>query len=515
MAVQLKSEKKRIYVTMVISVFGLLLHCFISLVITPQITNILGVEAYGFVSLSRNFVAYVNIIMIAFNAFAARYVTFAYVNDDLKAFNEYYNSVFWANTLVGGGIVLLSLLLTWKLEYVISIPVELVGEVKLLFLLTFLGFYLTEIGAVFGLTGYVKNRLDIVQMIRGLSYVLDIVLLIFCYFVIKPHIWYMGLAAVLVNLLVFVGNYLLTKKLLPEAKYDIKLVSKFALKNLVSNGIWNSFNGIGNSLNSGLDLLISNLLLSATGMGQIAIAKNFTTLTSSLNTTLATAFHPNFLKVYSEGNREGLIDELKYSMKVCGIPINVIFAGFIAVGQQFLSLWIPTQNTDLLYVLVILAMLPSIAEGPVYPLYYIYTLTIRNKIPCLVTILGGLANVLGMYILLKYTTMGVYSVLITTAVIMGTINFIINPIYMSHCLNVKLSTFYPEIIKNVISVVITSIILREIVGLFPYATSACSLAYQILLLGILGFNMEVFILMGPKQVITFIHKTVQRFKRNN
>ena len=51
-------------------------------------------------------------------------------------------------------------------------------------------------------------------------------------------------------------------------------------------------------------------------------------------------------------------------------------------------------------------MLASVVEGPIYPLYYIYTLTVRNKIPCIITVIGGILNVAGMAILVKYSSLG-------------------------------------------------------------------------------------------------------------
>lgn len=42
------------------------------------------------------------------------------------------------------------------------------------------------------------------------------------------------------------------------------------------------------------------------------------------------------------------------------------------------------------------------------PIYYVYTLTLKNKLPCWITIAGGFLNVVSMYVLLKYTQMGVY-----------------------------------------------------------------------------------------------------------
>ena len=48
-----------------------------------------------------------------------------------------------------------------------------------------------------------------------------------------------------------------------------------AVKKLVLSGIWNSINSVGNLLNSGLDLWISNLMLSALEMGNLSIVKQF------------------------------------------------------------------------------------------------------------------------------------------------------------------------------------------------------------------------------------------------
>ena len=51
--------------------------------------------------------------------------------------------------------------------------------VKLLFLLTFMTFYITTISTVFFATGYVKDKLDVINSIKGWSYIVEIAILIF------------------------------------------------------------------------------------------------------------------------------------------------------------------------------------------------------------------------------------------------------------------------------------------------------------------------------------------------
>lgn len=81
-------ERAHIYYTMGISAISVFLNCFINLYLTPQITNSVGADAYGFVSLAKNFVSYANIIMTALNSYAARYMTVAYIQKDEKNSNS-------------------------------------------------------------------------------------------------------------------------------------------------------------------------------------------------------------------------------------------------------------------------------------------------------------------------------------------------------------------------------------------------------------------------------------------
>ncbi|MDY4479877.1 MAG: hypothetical protein SPE33_07570, partial [[Pasteurella] aerogenes] len=96
-----------------------------------------------------------------------------------------------------------------------------------------------------------------------------------------------------------------------------------------------------------------------------------------------------------------------------------------------------------------------VLEGVVGPLYYIYTLKIKNKVPCIITILGGIINIGAMYILLTYTDGGAYIVVGTTAVIMIFINLVTNPLYMCKCMEIKWYTFYPTILKYIFYIVLS------------------------------------------------------------
>lgn len=510
---KLNRERIHIYYTMVISAISVLLNCFINLYLTPKITNSVGADAYGFVSLAKNFVSYANIIMTALNSYAARYMTMAYIQKDEEKFKQYYNTVFWGDCLIGGVIFIFGIVSSMFLEKILNIPIHLIIDVKLMFVLTFLTFYITTISTVFLASGYVKDRLDLINSIKGISYIVEIVILFFTYFILQPKVWYVGLALLIAAIVVFLGSVIITNKLLPGNNLQVSKVNKNAFKTLVVNGIWNSANSMGNALNSGLDLLVSNLLLDALSMGQVSIAKTINNMLYTIYATISQPFQPTFLKHYSSENNEKLMKELKYSMKVCGFITNLIFAGFVVIGLDFYNLWIPTQNVKLVYKLTVIAMLPCITEGCLYPIYYIYTLTVKNKIPCFITIIGGIFNILGMVILLKYTKLGVYAIVITTAVIMNIINFVANPLYMSKCLKVKLNTFYPEILINIFSCVFAIMSMKCVIYLIPKGIIGwTALFIKAVICVSIGMLAQILIIFRPTEIKKIILNIIEHIR---
>lgn len=504
-------NKKHIAVTIIISAAVTVLQCLISLLITPLVTNTVGVEAYGFVTLAKNFTNYANILMIALNSYATRYITIAYLKKDEEAFRKYYSTVFIADIVIGSIILFAGILFILFIERLINVPLNLIKDVKILFLLTFISFFLTTISTVFVSAAYVKDRLDIYNSIKVVAYFIQAATLIICFKFLSSRVWFVGVALALTSATILIGTILMTRRYLPEAQAKVRDFSKDAFKTLTKNGVWYSINSLGNALNSGLDILITNLMLSVVGMGQISVAKTISSLVASFYSVLGTPFQPLLLKHYSDENNDSLMSVFRESMQCCGLVTNVIFAGFFAVGLDFLNLWIPMQDTKLIYGLCVLALLPALSEGCVYPLYYIYTLTVKNKVPCIITIVGGLINILSMYILIRYTELGLYAVLITTAVIMNFINIVTNPLYMAYCLKMKKGTFYPQIVRNIIACAIATGVLYLISTVLPHATSWILLVLNVFILGIIGVVVQIPIQFRLYEIKPMFRKIAGKF----
>lgn len=511
----MKNSKLDMMNTMLLILVSFVMTYAINFVLTSYLTNNIGIELTGYVNLAKNFVSYAIIITTAVNSFAVRYITLAYNRGDIEYMNKCYSSVFYADLIIGGIILIVSVGMNIFIESIIKVSPELVSSVRWLFSLMFLSFFFSTCGTVFTSAPYIKNKLGRFYFIKILSHLVEVVVLVYMFTHYTPEVWYVGLALVATTLFALAGNIWLTNRLVPEAQIRRRFYSGEVVKEIVGNGVWNSINSLGNTLNSGLDLYVSNRMLGEIAMGQISIAKTIGAVTSTMNQMVALPFHPRFLKKYSEGDKSGLIYDMKQSMKLSGMINNIVCAGFAVLGVSFYHLWIPTQDIQLIYLLTLITLSTSVSESVLYPLYYIYILTMKNRFPSAVTIIGGLFNVASMILLIHFTHLGIYAIVLTTAVIMNVINLIINPLYMCHCLEVRKTTFYPEILKHVLSLVVCLFFFVICSKALPGVTSWIRLVVLIPLYVLIGIVIQLPIVYNRNEITSLFKDFLGIIKRGN
>lgn len=447
----MKKSNRVLLSTLVISGVSVILSYLINFLLTPFITDTVGTAAYGYVTLAKTAVSYISIITIAFTAFIVRYITITYHKNNYEESRAYFSSSVIAVTVISVVVIAISFVAVIFLEKLIIIPPELVKSVKILFILIFLNFCISTITVPFSSSCYIKNKLTFFNSIKIISYIVEAVTLLLMFKFLHTEIWYVGIGLLSASLVVFFGNVILFKRLTPELFYSPKLVSISKVKDLTRNGIWQSVNSLGNTMNSGLDLLITNLMLTPLSMGQLSIAKTIGTMFNVLNSTISQAFQPRMLKTYASDNKQSFLKELKLAMRFSGFFSACAFAGFLVLGKLYYQLWIPNQEYDLIFRLTVITILASMPEGVVVPTYYVNTLTTKKKIPCFVTIGTGICNIISMYFLLKYTNLGVFAIVWTTAVLSSLTSIFFNTIYCPVTLKLPWYTLYPVVIRHLVA----------------------------------------------------------------
>ena len=142
------NKGKRLIVTLMSSGMATAMSFVVSFFLTPFITNMLGTEAYGFVTLSKNFVSYAVIISTALDSYATRYIAMEYHKRDFEKANSYVSSAFYGDTVIASIILAVGIIFLLFMEQFLNVSPELLVPVKLLFLLVFINFFFTTISHI-------------------------------------------------------------------------------------------------------------------------------------------------------------------------------------------------------------------------------------------------------------------------------------------------------------------------------------------------------------------------------
>ena len=387
---------------MITQVISFAVNMLIGFFLTPYIVEHVQ-SGNGFITLSSNFISYATLITTAINSMAGRFIAISYFRDEKENVLKYYSSVFFVNVFLCLIFTIPVILLIVFLPNLIKVPMELVNDVRALFLLVFSHFFIDLIGSVFVSSGYVMNRLDMVAMRKTEATILKGVLTFLIFFIFIPHLWYVGLVQVLCSLYNAFRNYRIHKKLMPEVKISRKHFDIHKIAELLSSGIWNTISSVGSVLVNGLDVLIANIAINEVAMDIVSVAKYLPVYIQSLVVTLANVFAPKQTKLFAEGDFVGmkktLISSSRFTALVTCLP--VVF--MLVYGKQFFTLWVPSKDAQLLWILAMVAVSMYPIQLVASTFNAVITSANKVKVNSLVTIGFSLASILAMFILLQFT----------------------------------------------------------------------------------------------------------------
>ncbi len=459
------NSKKQTAINLITNLLAFVINAGINFFLTPYLLKQLGTEAYGFIGLANDFVGYANIFSMALNTMSGRFISVAYHRGEKEKANNYINSVFMANVILGAVVAVAGVFIVWKLEYLINIPAYLITDVKITFGLVFANYLLSIIISVLNCAPFIKNKMSLVYIRNMISYILKLILTIGLLALFDIKIYIISLVTIVCTVYLMVANGIIFKKLLPEFNLSAKGFSMKMIREILSSGIWMSLLSLSNLLLSGLNSLLTNKFISTIAMGYLNVSKTIPNYISQLGQQLGTVFAPKFTEEYAKGNINGLIKSATKSIKIMSFIMIVPISGFIAFGMNFYKLWVPDYSADELSTIQLLSVIvtiPYLFNALVYPLIQINTACNKVKIPVIVTFLVGLSNILIVFPLGMVNKLTLELLTVFSSIFMSVRYILFQPYYAAKIINVKISTFFKPILKNIFIFII--ILLFFIVG---------------------------------------------------
>lgn len=449
-------KNNKLLLNMIAQIIALLVNFGVSFFLTPLIVNKIGESSYGFVGLANDFVSYAQIITVALNSMAGRFITISIHRDDFDSANKYFSSVFMSNIIISVILTLCSILLILLLPNIFDIPFILIGDVRLLFTFITFNFIIGIITSIFSISTFANNKLYLQSKRKIESYIIKSVILILTYFFLKPYLWYIGTATIVSTIYSSIVDIYYTKKFFPQLKISKNNFEVTKVFELIKSGIWNSLSKLSSILSNGLDLIISNKFVGAVGMGVLSISKTLPTMILSVFSLLASVFAPDLTISYAKNDHAEMKRQLLNSIKILSffacIPVTILFV----FGIPFYKLWVPSTNYNLIYLLSILTSAGMIFCLPFEGLWNIFTVTNKVKNSSLFLLMNSICTIAIVFIVLPFTNDLNLKLCIIAGVsslfsIIRNLTFL--PIYGAKCIGESKTLFYPILLKYIVSLI--------------------------------------------------------------
>lgn len=451
---------------LITNIVAMLVTSLLNFVLTPVITEKLGLEVYSYVGIITNIISFFTVITYTLNSMVGRFYTISLKSDQQES-NEYISTALYTCFIIGSCLIPIMIIATVFLDKLIVINPQYITDVKIAFLCSCIVFIFGIISSVFTTGAYAKNKLYITNTY---NIVMGVLKTIFLYTVFKlfiPRIWYIALGNIVQQVVVLLLALFFFKKLIPGVAFSAKLFRKKKAYELLSAGAFNSLIMMGNTLMTQIDLLVGNRYIDGEIVGAYSVVLIFSTTMRSIGSALSNAFSPTTLHVYAEKGIAGLKDYSNKVVSFLAVLIGWPAMGIACLGCAFVNIWLKRDLSDLYYVFVIL-MLPMGANLACTQLYVVQQAVNKLKIPAVASIIAGLFNLILAVFLVKYTDFGVVGIAIASTISFSLRNLIFQPVYTSYITGQPWYVFFKGLCRPIVAQLFVYIlwsIARQIIGI--------------------------------------------------
>lgn len=187
-------------------------------------------------------------------------------------------------------------------------------------------------------------------------------------------------------------------------------------------------------------------------------------------------------------------------------------AVFALYGYEFFRLWVPDEDAKMIQILSLLSILSLLASACINSVFSVFSTANKVKLPALISLACGILTTCTVFILVKYTKLGVYAIAGVSSVFTLLRNYIFTPIYGAYCLNIPKNTFYKEILSGNICLFINLTIGFIIKG-FLSADTWITWFLSCLITGIVLLGCNLIIVFNQNERIQLLKYITHRNKR--
>jgi len=423
--------------------FGLyIVGVLIALSATPKIVSLLGIASYGFISIINTVIAYSTIITVSLTSSIGRNLIFYFKNNNYKDANREIVSIIY--TLILIFLILVPLLCFLSESFINRIGFN--GEdrvgAKILLITSVTCSIFGAISGVLSSIFFAKNRLDL-QSISSFIYtlIINVFLVLLLYF--KSDFTSYSISILIANVVLFFYNYYRSNKLF-RVDFSLHNFSFSFLRKNVFFSLWILINQLGVLLFLQSELLLINHFFGLVNAGMYSIVVLVCTQIRNVSSIFSGLFSPVIIKSISECNTQ--VNLIIRKTSLMNILFTSMFCALIAgTTDDLLPLWLGNEYLKINMLMEISIFLLAINMF-VTPYWNVLLAYREVKIPAIITIVLGLANILTSILLINEYDFGMLSVVMSANLFLFIKNLLIMPKILGSRCGVDIKIFYFDFI---------------------------------------------------------------------
>lgn len=506
-----KFEKKQMGINLLANVVSYSANLIISFVLTPFLINTIGKETYSFYPMANTLVSYMSVITTSMNTVASRFVTISLVKGEKEEANKYFSSVLVSNAVISTIVLIPALVIVVFLDRILNVPINSVAAIKCLFALVFSSAIINIMASVFGIATFAKNRIDLRSLRELITAGLRLVLFLLLYAFLPPSIIYVGVVTLIVSIVNILFQRFYTHYLLPEIKISWVYCSKRHTLELASSSAWNAINSLGNTLLAGMTMILANKMFGEAVGGSFSIVQTVPQFLNGVIIMLVGVFYPAITYRYAEGDKQGLVHEIRNAQAIIGIVGCSIIAVFTALSEEFFMLWTPNENATQLAVLSTITIIPHIFISWFWPLTNLNVVMNMVEIPAIFTLVSGLANVLLSIVAVQVFNGSLLWIPAISTVLQVLWVGVFIPLYACSNLAIEWHTFYNSFYKALIASIGLFLLINK-TKQFIRIDGWVPLFFWGGIWGIIALIVMGLIVLGPYKSVDCLKKIISKIK---
>ena len=442
-----QEAKKRLPINISTNIAEVGLTAIINLWLTSYFIKNLGVASYGMIPLTSILVRYFNVAMMVLTTSVGRFVAISIGKGDLDEANQYFNSSFWG--LISISIILLVPLIIIAVYFpeFFNVPSGQTSSSRILLTCVLLSALMSAITSPFMIGCFVKHRFALANVGKIFSRILQVAVVVCAFAVFEPSLVYVGAGYLAMSVFLLIYFFISQKSLIPQFFINKNLFNRRAFIEMGTMGIWSMIDQIGTLLYLNIDLIIINIFLGVESVGKFAPLLQWVIFLRVMAPALSSVFAPVAFDYIANDRLNELAQQINRILKYLSIIFAFFTGGICGFSKPLLSCWLDDSFIHLWPLMAFLIM-PQTIFLSFNPLYNINRGLNKVKIPSMITLIGGILNLILALSFVKYTDMGLWGVAVASIVSYSLRSIFFTPIYTALQLKVHFYEFFISILPG-------------------------------------------------------------------